>query len=156
MKSDALRDTRRGARICGVVAAVLIAVVASPAVARAADSDPDPWFGRDKVLHFGASATLAGSGYAIGAPLFDSRGHALILGGSLALGLGITKEVLDATGLGDPSWRDLTWDGIGTVAGLAFAWGIDLLVQGVSDEHPLFVVPHASRDGAGASLFVRF
>lgn len=146
----------KGTCFCGVAAAVLIAVAVSPTVARAAGPDPDPWFGRDKVLHFGASVTIAGSGYAIGAPLFDSRGHALILGGSLALGLGITKEVLDATGLGDPSWRDLAWDGIGTVAGLAFAWGIDLLVQGVSDEHPLFVAPQASRDGAGASLFVRF
>jgi len=145
----------KGARI-GVAAAVLLAVVTSPLGARAAGPDPDPWFGRDKLLHFAASATLAGSGYAIGAPLFDSRGHALILGGSLALGLGITKEVLDATGLGDPSWRDLAWDGIGTVAGLAFAWGIDLLVQGVSDEHPLFVAPRVDREGAGLQLFVTF
>lgn len=146
----------KSARIGGVATAVLLAVVASSASAGAQEPDPDPWFGRDKVLHFAASATIAGSGYAIGAPLFDSRGQALILGGSLALGLGITKEVLDATGLGDPSWRDLTWDGIGTVAGLAFAWGIDLLVQGVSEEHPLFVAPRADREGAGLSLFGSF
>lgn len=143
-------------RTVHVAAAALLAVVASSWPARAAGSDPDPWLGHDKVLHFAASATIAGSGYAVGAPLFDSRGYALILGGSLALGAGITKEVLDATGLGDPSWKDLAWDGIGTVAGLAFAWGVDLLVQGVSEEHPLFVVPRASRDGAGLSLVVRF
>jgi putative lipoprotein len=133
-----------------------MAVVAASVDARAATPDPDPWFGRDKALHFGASVVLAGSGYAIGAPLFDSRGHALILGGSIALGLGITKEVLDATGLGDPSWKDLTWDAIGTVAGLAFAWGIDLLVQGVSAEHPLLVAPHVTRDSARLELLLRF
>jgi putative lipoprotein len=155
VKSGALRDTRRGTRI-GVASSALLAVLCAPDLARAAGPDPDPWFGRDKALHFGASATIAGSGYAIGAPLFDCRGHALILGGSLAAAAGITKELLDATGLGDPSWRDLAWDGIGTAAGLAFAWGIDLLVQGVSDEHPLLVAPRVDRDGAGLSLFVRF
>lgn len=139
-----------------MAAAVLLTVLAAPDLARAAGPDPDPWFGRDKALHFGASATIAGSGYAIGAPLLDCRGCALILGGSLAAAAGITKELLDATGLGDPSWRDLTWDGIGTLAGLAFAWGIDLLVQGVSDEHPLLVAPKMEHDGAGLSLFVRF
>jgi putative lipoprotein len=134
--------------------AVLLAAVALSPDARAAD--PDPWFGRDKVLHFGASATLAGSGYAIGAPLLDCRGHALILGGSLALGLGITKELLDATGLGDPSWKDLTWDAIGTVSGLLFAWSIDLLVQGISDEHPLLVAPQVTRDSARLEVLLRF
>lgn len=136
--------------------AVLVAVVAASADARAAPPDPDPWLGRDKVLHFGASATLAGSGYAIGAPLLECRGHALIMGASIALGLGITKEVLDATGLGDPSWKDLTWDAIGTVTGLALAWSIDLLVQGISDEHPLLVAPHVSRDSAGAQVLLKF
>ncbi len=145
----------RNARI-GAATAVLLAVVASSADARAETPDPDPWFGRDKLLHFAVSATLAGSGYAIGAPLFDCRGHALILGGSIALGLGITKEVLDLTGLGDPSWRDLAWDGIGTLTGLAFAWGIDLLVQGVSAEHPLLVAPKVDRDRATIQVLLRF
>lgn len=145
----------KGTRI-GVAAAALLAAGLTPGLALAAGPDPDPWFGRDKALHFGASATIAGSGYAIGAPLFDCRGHALILGASLAAGAGITKELLDLTGLGDPSWRDLAWDGIGTVAGLAFAWGIDLLVQGVSAEHPLLLAPKVDRDGAGLSLFLRF
>ena len=142
-----MRNTR-------IATAVLLAAVALSVDARAAD--PDPWLGRDKVLHFGASATLAGSGYAIGAPLLDCRGHALILGGSLALGLGITKELLDATGLGDPSWKDLTWDAIGTVSGLLFAWSIDLLVQGISAEHPLLVAPHVTRDAAGAQILLTF
>jgi putative lipoprotein len=145
----------KGTRI-GVAGAALLAALCSPALARAVGPDPDPWFGRDKALHFGASVTLAGSGYAIGAPLFDCRGYALILGASLAVGAGVTKELLDATGLGDPSWRDLAWDGIGTVAGLAFAWSIDLLVQGVSDQHPLLVAPRVGRDGAGLSVFLRF
>lgn len=144
-----MRNTR-------IATAVLLAAVALSVDARAADPDPDPWLGRDKVLHFGASATLAGSGYAIGAPLLDCRGHALILGGSLALGLGITKELLDATGLGDPSWKDLTWDAIGTVSGLLFAWSIDLLVQGISDEHPLLIAPRVTHESAGASIMLKF
>lgn len=138
-----------------VAAAVLFAVVASsPRSAQAAD--PDPWFGKDKALHFAATGTIAAGGYTIGAFLFDARGHALILGASLAFGVGIAKEALDLTGFGDPSWRDLAWDGIGTVAGVASAWAIDLLVRGVSTRHPLFVAPRVDHDGAGVTVLVRF
>ena len=138
-----------------VATAVVFTVVASWArSARAAD--PDPWFGHDKALHFAATATIAAGGYTVGAFVFDARGHAMILGASLALTVGIAKEALDLTGFGDPSWRDLTWDGIGTVAGVASAWAIDLLVRGVSDRHPLFVAPRADHDSAGLTLLVRF
>lgn len=107
--------------------------------ARAAD--PDPWLGADKFKHAGLSAAIAAGGYTVGAFVFDARGHALILGGGIALAAGIGKETLDLAGYGDPSWKDLTWDVIGTVLGLAVAWGVDLLVRGVSDSHPLFVAP---------------
>lgn len=124
-----------------VAAALVVVAVASPSRALADPPDPDPWFGKDKALHFAASGTIAAGGYAVGAALLDARGHALILGGGLAALAGVGKEVLDLTGFGDPSWRDLAWDGIGTVAGLAVAFGVDLLVRGVSDKHPLLLAP---------------
>jgi putative lipoprotein len=45
------------------------------------------------------------------------------MGTSLVFGIG--KELYDATGHGDPSWRDLTWD----LAGCTFGAGISLLVD---------------------------
>jgi putative lipoprotein len=148
---------RRDARAAGVRArrvlagAALVVVLALGRSAGAAppEPDPDPWFGQDKALHFAASSTIAAGGYAVGAALFDARGHALLFGGALAAAAGIGKEALDLTGFGDPSWRDLAWDGIGTFAGLAVAWGVDLLVRGVSSKRPLFVMPAAGTPQGG-------
>jgi putative lipoprotein len=138
----------------GLATAALLVAVVAPRDAHAAD--PDPWLGPDKVLHFGASATIAVGGYALGAALFDARGHALILGGALAFGAGIGKECLDLAGYGDPSWRDLTWDAIGTVSGLAIAWSADLVLRGVSEKHPLLVAPQADRAGVGLTVIGTF
>lgn len=84
--------------------------------------------------------------------------HALIFGGAAAAAAGIGKEVLDAVGSANASWRDLAWDGIGTVT--AIAWGLDLLVRGVSKRHPAFdapsVAPAVTRDGASLSVRVSF
>lgn len=137
-----------------MASAVLLTVVASPLRARAAD--PDPWLGRDKALHFAASSTIAAGGYAIGAAFFEARGHALIVGGALAAAAGIGKEALDLAGFGDPSWRDLTWDGIGIAAGLAVAWSVDLLVRGVSERRPLLLAPVIAPQGGGLALRVVF
>lgn len=149
---------KRG-RLAGVVTSVILTIVASSPNARA-DGDPDPWFGKDKALHFAASSAIAAGGYVVGAALFDARGHALIFGGAAAAAAGIGKEILDATGSGDPSWRDLAWDGLGTVTGLAIAWGLDLLVRGVSRKHPAFaapiVTPALTHDGASLSVRVSF
>lgn len=98
--------------------------------------DPDPWFGRDKMLHFGASAVLAGGGYAAGTALFDARYEALLLGGGVALTAGATKELADMAGAGTPSWRDFAWDVVGTAVGLGLAWGVDLALRGTSQERP--------------------
>ena len=73
--------------------------------------------------------------------MFDARGHALIAGAALAAAAGIGKETLDLAGFGDPSWKDLAWDGIGMVAGLAAAWSVDLLARGVSEQRPLILAP---------------
>lgn len=103
-------------------------------------ADPDPWLGKDKALHFGFSAGIAGGSYALSASIFDARGHALLAAGGVTLAIGAGKELLDLAGYGSPSWRDFVADIAGTLAGLAIAWSIDLLVRGV-DDPPLFRAP---------------
>jgi putative lipoprotein len=100
-----------------------LGALATPRSARAAD--PDPWFGRDKALHFGASALLASGGYGATALVTDDRRVRLAVGGGFAFSLGIAKELWDLSGHGDASWRDLTWDAVGTVTGLAVAAAVD-------------------------------
>jgi len=102
----------------------LLLVLAPPARAHAAD---DPWFGGDKMLHFGASAALAAGGYALGAALFDGQEARVATGVGIALGAGVAKEVADLTGAGHASWRDLAWDVAGTAVGLGLAFGADAL-----------------------------
>jgi putative lipoprotein len=86
----------------------------------------DPWFGHDKALHFGASFILAGGGYG-GAALLTRRTELrAATGAGLALSAGIAKELLyDRYYGGDPSWRDFTWDVVGTATGVAVSWLID-------------------------------
>lgn len=93
-----------------------------------AQTDPDPWLGSDKALHFGVSAGLAGLGYAGTAFFTDDVKLRLIIGGAFSLSLGAAKELADLAGWGHPSWRDFTWDVIGTATGLVVAWLIDTFV----------------------------
>jgi putative lipoprotein len=118
-------------------------------------ADDDPWISRDKALHFDVSLGLASVGYAVSAGwLVDARWKALAIGGGLALTAGASKELLDLAGLGDPSWKDFAWDAIGTVAGLALAWGVDLLIGGVGPARPAFSAPR--RASVPAGLVLRF
>jgi len=94
-----------------------------------AASDADPWFGPDKALHFGVSVGLAAGGYAASSPWLESRTERAVFGGAFSLTLGASKELWDLAGHGDPSWRDFTWDVLGTAAGVALAVGIDALVS---------------------------
>lgn len=103
-----------------------------------ADQTDDPWFGQDKVIHYGVSAGIAGTGYAVGALIFDKRAHALAMGAGAAALAGVGKELADLGGYGHASWKDLAWDGLGLVTGCAVAWGLDLLIRGVSADHPVF------------------
>lgn len=133
------------------MAAVMGAIAFAPCPARAANDDP--WISRDKALHFDVSLGLASAGYAISAGwLVDARWKALAIGGALALTAGAGKELLDLAGLGDPSWKDFAWDGIGTVAGLALAWGVDLLIGGVDRARPAFSAPRRASIPAGLVL----
>ncbi len=107
-------------------------------------TDTDPWFGRDKLVHFVVTTTLSAETFVIAVNhphVFPARWHALAMGAGLTLGVGAAKEGWDALGHGTPSWRDFAWDAIGAACGLGVAWGIDLLVRGVDDAHPLFRAP---------------
>jgi putative lipoprotein len=124
---------------CGVLGALV------PGVAHA--DDPDRWISRDKALHFDVSAGIAAVGYGVSAGwLVDARWKSLAIGGGLALVAGAGKELVDATGIfgGDPSWKDFAWDAMGALAGLALAWGVDLAVGGVNEEHPALAAPRTA------------
>ncbi len=121
----------------------LAAAVAAPSAARADDTS-DPWIARDKAFHFDVSAGIAAATYAVSAAyIVDSRWKALAIGGGVTIAVGGGKELLDLAGIGDPSWKDFAWDAIGTVAGLALAWGVDMLLGGVSSAHPALGAPSA-------------
>ena len=123
-----------------VLVAAGAAAVLAPSVAKAQDADP--WIARDKAWHFDASLGIASLTYALATwKVTDSRGVGLAIAGGTTLAIGAAKEGYDAVSGGDPSWKDFAWDAIGTVAGLAIAWGMDLLLGGVSDQHPLFASP---------------
>jgi uncharacterized protein YfiM (DUF2279 family) len=108
-----------------LAAGSLLWVAVNPAPARA-QAERDPWLGRDKLLHFGATFGLAGAGYALGAVLADEPVVRLGLGAGLAMSAGLAKEMIDrrsATGVA--SMRDVAWDAIGTTTGLLVSWLID-------------------------------
>lgn len=116
------------------LALLTAAVVCAAPAARA--EPVDSWFGRDKALHFGATSTLSVGGYAVGRAAFEERTPALLLGAGLAMSAGVAKELADLAGAGTPSWRDLTWDAIGTATGLLFAWTLDRLIERWFTEAP--------------------
>jgi uncharacterized protein YfiM (DUF2279 family) len=106
--------------------------------------DGDEWLGSDKVLHCGISAGLAATFYTATTPLFDARFPPLLLGAAATLAIGAGKEAYDSVSGGDPSWKDFTWDAIGTVAGLALGYALDLALRGVGPEHPWLGQPAAT------------
>jgi putative lipoprotein len=101
----------------------------------------DAWLGRDKFDHFVVSSSVAAETYLVAAAHVDARGWALVIAGGVSLALGGAKEGWDLLGHGDPSWRDVAWDVIGSTAGFGIAWGLDLAIRGVDDAHPLLRAP---------------
>jgi putative lipoprotein len=95
------------------------------AEARAQQGETDPWFGRDKALHFGVSASLALAAYGAASLKTEDRPTRVAAAITFALGAGLLKEAWDLTGQGDASWRDLTWDVVGTTTGVLIAYAID-------------------------------
>jgi putative lipoprotein len=103
------------------------AAIALLLAAATAKADDDPWFGADKGIHFGASAGLAIAGYGAAATFAESRPVRIAYGASVALLAGIGKELWDTRAGGSGSFKDLTYDVLGTAVGLAICWAIDEL-----------------------------
>jgi len=81
---------------------------------------PDPWLGRDKAMHAGASLALTLGGQLIltqGAGLANER--ALPISAGTTLALGVMKELTDRRRDRNPlfSWRDLAADALGVAVG---------------------------------------
>ena len=116
-------------------------VAASPASAQ-----QDDWLGRDKALHFGLSVGLAAGAYAVSAPFVEDPVTRFALGVGAGFGVGVLKEIWDATGRGTPSGRDLAWDVAGVATGAALSLLVDRLRRrrtrtvGVSFDRGLRVV----------------
>jgi putative lipoprotein len=139
--SEARGLEQTGERAWGMRSRTILAAATGAATwlawaSAAGASEPDPWWGTDKALHFGACAVISAGAYTIGADLMDARYKALLLGAGAGIAAGAGKELADMAGLGDPSWRDFTWDVVGTVVGLGAAWGLDLAIRGSGREHP--------------------
>ena len=126
----------RALALAGVVLIVLCVVPIAPARAQQAPPDPDPWFGRDKALHFAASASIAVVAYGRTSLVTDDRPTRIVVSASVALGAGILKELWDLSGHGDASWRDLTWDVVGTTTGVASAYALDWAIERLRGQRP--------------------
>lgn len=111
--------------------AILLATCLAPA--RGAAQSNDSWFGKDKALHLAGTTALSGLGYGIGLATTDHRGWGSLVGVSTGLFVGGIKELVDLGGGGSPSWKDFTWDVVGTVLGVGIALLIDLAARGL---HP--------------------
>ena len=121
-------------RTLAPLATAALLIASTPALAAPPSVDPDPWFGRDKALHFGVSAGVAGAGYglsALGTPDIRIR---IAFGAGAGVVVGAMKELIDLTGVGDPSWKDFAWDVIGTVVGVGIAVSIDLAVRSLQSK----------------------
>lgn len=109
------------------IAVASLVVGAASSEARAAD--PDPWLAKDKSLHFGVTAGISSLSY-VGASFFTpSLVWRTTIGVGVGVAVGGAKEVLDMTGFGDPSWKDFTWDVVGSVVGAGLCLGIDAAVR---------------------------
>ena len=118
----------------GTLAVGTLAVALAGVNQRAsAQTTTDPWWGRDKALHFSVSAAISVGSYAVAIPLWEPPSVRAVFAASIGLGVGIAKELFDATGAGDPSWRDLAWDAIGVATGTLLMWVLDLLIGNHDD-----------------------
>jgi putative lipoprotein len=109
-------------RSLAVALALAVFLAARPPVQAA---EPDPWFGRDKVMHLSVSFALAGASYATAAGCTKRTSVRVLSGVGIAFSAGLAKELSDQYGGRGFSWRDLTWDAVGTATGTLVAWLVD-------------------------------
>lgn len=107
-----------------IAAAIALALFVT-AIPAKADPPVDPFFGADKAKHFTISAALAASGYGLSALAIKGPKNRAVMGATFSIGIGYSKEVLDAVGFGTPSWKDFVWDVIGSGVGVGLAVALD-------------------------------
>lgn len=86
-----------------------------------APSPADPWFGRDKLLHFTVSAIIQCAAHSAIRSRGASYAQASWGAAAVTASAGIGKELWDQHRKRDFSFRDLAWDGIGGVTGAVAA-----------------------------------
>jgi len=104
---------------------VVMASLLSLGLAQQAQAADDAWWGKDKQAHFFVSSGIAAATYLW---LGQSQMEPFLRMGvstGVVLGLGAIKEVWDVLGHGHPSWKDMTWNVIGSVVGLVVAWVVE-------------------------------
>ncbi len=118
-----------------LTALVALSITAATDVAHAQTpaSDPDPWFGVDKALHFAAGAGLGAGGYVAGTLGFEERWAGVLVGAGIGLVASGAKEGLDAAGLGTPSYKDFMWGVLGTMLGVGVSITFDAALRGPLD-----------------------
>jgi uncharacterized protein YfiM (DUF2279 family) len=131
----------------------LLALALAPTVSRA-----EPWWGPDKVQHFGSSYVAGGAVYGgLWLAGHDPPGIRFALAASLGVLPGLAKEIYDA---GQPDNRfsgpDLVWDGLGALAGAATLLAVELLYRRIQtgDRGHVIAVKLAAGARAGALLVV--
>jgi uncharacterized protein YfiM (DUF2279 family) len=125
------RSGARGAA-CAAGAVLLLASAAGRDARAEEPSASDPWWGRDKALHFSLSFGVAAAGYGLSVWALDDRFAAVGLSAGATIALGAAKEGLDAAGWGQPSWRDFAWDLVGTALGVGVSVTLDAALRGPS------------------------
>ncbi len=120
--------------VAAAACAAALAVQPAPAAAgevRAAAGDSctivrggDSWLGADKARHFTASFLMTG---AVSRTLHvhgrESRSRSLAAGVAFTVSLGGLKEMLDRTGRGHASWKDMAANALGAGCGaLLLSW----------------------------------
>lgn len=74
----------------------------------------DRWFGADKLKHFLASGAIQTAHYSVLRVAGAGQGEALAVGAAMTLGVGLAKEWSDGHGMSGFSWKDMTWNALGT------------------------------------------
>lgn len=79
----------------------------------------DPWFAPDKAKHFFMAAFVQSASFSGLRFIGMSRSASLVGATAVSSAVSVGKELYDLEYGGDPSFKDLTWDGIGIVAASA-------------------------------------
>ena len=99
-----------------VLSIVFTLLFAETARAAQASVARDSWFGSDKIKHFFMSAFATSVSYSVLQAAGANRKTAMTGAVGASIGLGIARELYGRRTTGLFSYKDLTWDAIGTGA----------------------------------------